>query len=549
MGCIVSVENAVAPDASSHKGSGKEANSRSSSKISTSTKGSSTRSKVSVNSKGEVKSKHLSENIVGDKSGRDINEFYDLDKASVLGTGVSGSVRTCIHKKTHIQFAMKTLNKRNLKPEKLMQVHSEISIMAQLDHPNILRLFEFFETEHEIFLIVELCKGGELLDRLHEQMGHRYSERTACKLVYTMLSAVRYCHANNIVHRDLKLENFLFEDETPDSHLKLIDFGLSQHFEQDEALHRAVGTPYYVSPEVLQGNYNCKCDIWSIGVVTYILLSGVPPFYGPDDKATLQSVRLGKWTFNTSLFRPVSVAAKNFITMCLDRNVSTRPSAAVSMKHQWFQLLRSKATADTVSLDIVDRIRGFTRRSPLSRLCMEVVAHCLADTQIASMREEFGKFDLDHTGEISYADMQCVLRSLVSTGELTEQDIDQIFSGVNFDETGIIQYHEFIAATVSRRTITEENMRIAFDRISRDEDFITSSDLCDLLGQEMSNDQVGAMLKEIYALPNKQLDYKHFRRIMLGGIVSPVVQRRIAFLRRKLALPCEARRPFSPSLS
>jgi calcium-dependent protein kinase len=385
---------------------------------------------------------------------------------------------------------------------------------------------------------VELCKGGELLDRLHEQMDHRYSERTACKLVYTMLSAVRYCHANNIVHRDLKLENFLFEDETPDSNLKLIDFGLSQHFEQDEALHRAVGTPYYVSPEVLQGNYNCKCDIWSIGVITYMLLSGVPPFYGPDDKATLQSVRLGKWKFNTSLFRPVSVAAKNFITMCLDRNVSVRPSAAASMKHQWFQLLRSKATTDTVSLDIIDRIRGFTRRTPLSRLCMEVVAHCLADAQIASMREEFGKFDLDNTGEISYTDMQCVLRSLVGTGELTEQDIDRIFSGVNFDETGIIQYHEFIAATVSRRTITEENMRIAFDRISGDEDFITSSDLCDLLGHEMSNEQVGAVLKEIHALPNKQLDYKQFRRIMLGGIVSPVVQRRIAFLRRKLSPTC-----------
>ena len=263
-----------------------------------------------------------------------------------------------------------------------------------------------------------------------------------------------------------------------------------------------------------------------------MLLSGVPPFYGPDDKATLQSVRQGKWKFNSSLFRPVSVAAKNFITACLDRNVSTRPSASSAMKHQWFQMLRTKDAPDAVSLDVIDRIRGFTKRSALSRMCMEVVAHCLGAAQITNMREEFGKFDVNNTGEITFADMRNVLRSLVGTGDLTEEEIERIFTGIDFDETGVVQYHEFIAATVSRKVITEENMRIAFDRISGDEDFITASDLCDLLGYEMSNDQVASVLKEIQALPSKKLDYNQFKRIMLGGIVNPVVQRRSAFFQR-----------------
>ena len=166
---------------------------------------SSVRSKSSVNSRGTSKSKHLSENIIGDKSGRDINAFYDLGSSTILGTGVSGSVKTCIHLKTKMEFALKTLSKKNLKPEKLIQIRDEIDIMTHLDHPNILRLTEFFETENEIYLILDLCKGGELLDRLHEQADHRYSERTACKLIYTMLSTIRYCHAHNIVHRDLKL--------------------------------------------------------------------------------------------------------------------------------------------------------------------------------------------------------------------------------------------------------------------------------------------------------------------------------------------------------
>ena len=264
-----------------------------------------------------------------------------------------------------------------------------------------------------------------------------------------------------------------------------------------------------------------------------MLLSGVPPFYGPDDKATLQSVRQGKWKFNTKLFQPVSTAAKTFITSCLDVNASMRPTAASAMKHQWFQLLRSKESPDAVSLDVVSRIRGFTRRTALSRMCMEVVAHCLATSQIANLREEFGKFDKEQTGEISYADIHQVLKRLVSGGELTADEVDNIFSGVNFDETGVIQYHEFIAATVSRNTITEENMRIAFDRISGDEDVITSTDLYDLLGYEMSNEQVSAVLREIQSLPNKTLDYNQFKRIMLGGLVSPVVQRRIAFFQRE----------------
>ena len=234
MGCIVSItpSNVATPEgsqkSSSTRSSGgtntllnilrpqlEKAAEKETAKSTTSSKGnftsgsssanSSVRSKSSVNSRGLSKSKHLSQNIIGDKSGRDINAFYDLGSSTILGTGVSGSVKTCVHLKTKIEFAVKTLSKKNLKPDKLIQLRSEINIMTTLDHPNILRLSEFFETENEIYLILDLCKGGELLDRLHEQADHRYSERTACKLIYTMLSTIRYCHAHNIVHRDLKL--------------------------------------------------------------------------------------------------------------------------------------------------------------------------------------------------------------------------------------------------------------------------------------------------------------------------------------------------------
>jgi calcium-dependent protein kinase len=137
-----------------------------------------------------------------------------------------------------------------------------------------------------------------LLDRLHSQSGHHYNERVACGYVHTMVSAIRYLHENHVVHRDLKLENFLFESEEEDSQMKLIDFGLSQYFQKNDIIVSPVGTPYYVAPEVLSGAYNNKCDVWSIGVIAYMLLSGTPPFYGRDDLGTLRSVKEGKVTFD-----------------------------------------------------------------------------------------------------------------------------------------------------------------------------------------------------------------------------------------------------------
>ena len=140
----------------------------------------------------------------------------------MLGSGISGQVKIGVHKETRIQYAIKSLSKRNLRADKLARLQEEIRCMAQLDHPNILRLHEYFENDQVIYLVLELCTGGELLDRLHEQQGHHYNEHTACRFVHTILTAIAYCHSHNIVHRDLKLENFLFEDESPDSDLKLI---------------------------------------------------------------------------------------------------------------------------------------------------------------------------------------------------------------------------------------------------------------------------------------------------------------------------------------
>lgn len=168
----------------------------------------------------------LSQNIVTQNFEKNIRDFYEVVDDKVLGSGISGSVRVCIHMTTNHEYALKTLSKRKMRPDELRKLKEEIQFMADLDHPNILRLHEYFETSEVVHLVLELCKGGELLDHLHKQPAHQFPEKVACRYVQTMLSAVSYCHAHNIVHRDLKLENFLLESNEPEAELKLIGKGL-----------------------------------------------------------------------------------------------------------------------------------------------------------------------------------------------------------------------------------------------------------------------------------------------------------------------------------
>jgi tRNA A-37 threonylcarbamoyl transferase component Bud32 len=219
------------------------------------------------------KNSHLKANLISEDLSHDIRDFYDFDRAPILGAGCSGAVRKCQHKVTGNNYAIKSLTKKNVKADKIIQLRDEIKIMSEIDHPNIIVLQETFENADIIYLVLELCTGGELLTRLNNQPHHHFSEYLTRKYVKTMLECIAYLHAHNIVHRDLKLENFVFENESSSSELKLIDFGLSKHFEETESIHGAVGTPFYVAPEVLSNKYNEKCDIWSIGVMAFMYIS------------------------------------------------------------------------------------------------------------------------------------------------------------------------------------------------------------------------------------------------------------------------------------
>ena len=227
------------------------------------------------------------EEFIGKVDGN-LTDKYDIIKE--IGSGGFSRCLLVKNKITNQNFACKELVKKSISNyEGLMR---EVNLMIKLDHPNIIKLYEYYEDEKKIYLIMELCTGGELFDKIikNTENGKPFTEQQVAHIFKQMMSAVNYCHKNGIVHRDLKPENLLYFDQSEDSPIKVIDFGMSQRFDHEKFMTEKVGTAYYVSPEVIKGKYDEKCDIWSAGVILYILICGYPCFNGEDDKEIISSI-------------------------------------------------------------------------------------------------------------------------------------------------------------------------------------------------------------------------------------------------------------------
>ena len=313
--------------------------------------------------------KSFMHNVVKTRSSTSIYDHYDIDSSTVLGEGQSGFVRVAIHKKTERKFALKTLEKKNVSHEHLACIRNEIDIMSSIDHPNILKLHESFETDDNIYLLLHLCEGGDLFERVTKKI---YSEKQAARYVLQMLGAVRYLHRRDIVHRDLKLENFLLDTTKDDSELKLTDFGYSRYL-GDAGLRDSVGTIYYAAPEVFSHTLSpCteKVDIWALGVLTYMLLSGAPPFFGSANGEIVQKILRCRYIFHKNYFRDISSSAKDFIRLCLQVAPAKRPSADALLKHKWFEIIEQANTPPR--LNLANRIRLYESRSRLIKTIMKV---------------------------------------------------------------------------------------------------------------------------------------------------------------------------------
>mmetsp|Transcript_22316 Transcript_22316/g.21560 ORF Transcript_22316/g.21560 Transcript_22316/m.21560 type:complete len:478 (+) Transcript_22316:302-1735(+) len=259
-------------------------------------------------------------------------DSYTLTKD--LGTGAFSVVKLAIHKSTGKSTAVKIISKKKLSEEDLASLVTEISILCELNHPHIIKCYETFDEGAEFYIVTELVAGGELFDRIVAKTN--YTEKEARDLIKMFLETMTYMHEEGVVHRDLKPENLLLCSESDDSDIKIADFGFAKRTVDLLANETACGTPGYVAPEILRGDkYGTEVDIWSMGVICYVLLAGYPPFYDEDQKKLFKKIKEGKYHFHQDYWSATSPDAIDMIKKMLCVNQTERWTARQLLSHAW----------------------------------------------------------------------------------------------------------------------------------------------------------------------------------------------------------------------
>jgi calcium-dependent protein kinase len=395
-----------------------------------------------------------------------IHDLYVL-KDKKIGQGGYGTVHRAKHRVSGCKRAVKVLS---LRSDKFVQkCKKEVAVMKQLDHPNVVKLVETFEDEKAAYLVMELCEGGELLSRVMKE--RVFPERTASSVIRQVLRGVQYLHSHDIAHRDLKPENMLFLNgsplQDPTNVLKIIDFGLSRRCGHKQLMKTQAGTPQFIAPQVLMSKgYDRLCDIWSVGVVAYLLLCGNPPFVGSTEQELLQNVKKGRYEFKQADWAWNSEESKNFVSSLLTVSPKERPTAAKALSSKWINCWLTPVEPPFLPCNVIENLRKFKEQDEFSKAARNVIAGLLDDSKVSKLRSEFMKLDVDGDGLLTHEELHGAVRHSVDEDELGE-----ILAGADVNGDGVIGYTEFLAAAISKSQCLDKKINLnAFNLMDWDGD-------------------------------------------------------------------------------
>ncbi|KAH6813252.1 Calcium-dependent protein kinase family protein [Perilla frutescens var. frutescens] len=452
--------------------------------------------------------------VLGHKTAN-IRDLYVLGHK--MGQGQFGTTYLCTEIATGLQYACKSISKRKLiSKEDVEDVRREIQIMHHLaGHKNIVTIKGAYEDPLYVHIVMELCNGGELFDRII-QRGH-YSEHKAAELTKIIVGVVEACHSLGVMHRDLKPENFLLVNKDDDFSLKAIDFGLSVFFKPGQIFTDVVGSPYYVAPEVLLKHYGPEADVWTAGVILYILLSGVPPFWAETQQGIFDAVLKGSIDFDSDPWPLISESAKDLIQKMLCMHPADRLTAHQVLCHPW---ISENGVAPDRALDpaVLSRLKQFSVMNRLKKMALRVIAESLSEEEIAGLREMFTAMDTDNSGAITFDELKAGLRKYGST--LKDTEIRDLMDAADVDNSGTIDYGEFIAATIHLNKLErEEHILAAFRYFDKDgSGYITVDELQQAcIEHNMTDTFIEDIIKEVDQDNDGRIDYGEFVAMMTKG--------------------------------
>ena len=483
-------------------------------------------------SKNETKTTYvvaLDSNVFVTKGGRKPDEVYIKEKT--LGSGSFGTVYLVKHKQLHRYFAMKAIKKTSKSKVDEEGLMNEINILRKMDHPNILKITDFYSQKNEYDIITEYCQEGELFNEIKQYAP--FNETITGHYMKQILTAVCYCHGMNIVHRDLKPENILIVKRAKNGchPIKIIDFGTAKVFSKEKSEHLLIGSAYYIAPEVLSRNYTEKCDIWSCGVIMYILLTGRPPFFGNTDSEIMYRIKSGKYDLTKYPWSVVSKEAKDLIKALLQPNPNMRLSAEQALKHPWFSSKKVKALdkLNNLSKNRTQKlVENLTKYKSDNILRCAVIAYLVHNnTQLSQAHDAiklFNQIDENGDGKITREELYNGLQQyLKGQGDKLKDDVELIFNNIDTDHNGFIEYEEFIRAAIDKEYFLSNNfIKFAFNYFDRDKNGdVTFEEIKNLFCQSEKNknnifaiDQLKKSFEEIDVNNDGSLSFEEFVQMM-----------------------------------
>ena len=430
---------------------------------------------------------------------------------SDIGQGSYGQVKKVRHKKLNEIRAMKITNKRT-ESSKI-----EIEILRKISHPNISNVYEIYEDSRKYYIMMEFLHGGELFEAITSSGS--FSELGAAKVMKQLLSAVNYLHTNHIVHRDLKPENIMLTNELNDDdfEIKLIDFGAADFFIPGKKLTKFIGTSYYIAPEVLNEYYDEKCDVWSCGVILYILLCGYPPFNGNTNIDIYHNIQNQNPSFLTEEWEDITQEAILLIKNMLHKNPKKRFSAIECLEDKWFNILNLKDNKNTnkkIQIQAITHMAKFIEENRFKKAVLQFISSQFdIQKEESNLKDIFKSLDSSGKGELSKDIFIDKLKELY--GENDGKIIGEtIFSNLDLDGSGQISYNEFLSAMINnKKIITDERLEKAFKMFDKDNNGRLSVDeIISVFGGDKESWK--KVISEIDLNKDGEVDYNEFKLMM-----------------------------------
>ena len=388
-------------------------------------------------------------------SGKTSRKLYKIGSKK-LGRGAFGTVfrgKSIVNPDLHV--AIKAFKKKDLVSDNMRAIEGEIKNLRSLDHPNIVKYYEAVEDSKNIFIVTEFCQGITLAKYLAEH-DEPIPEEEAAYILEQLLSATNHCHSNKIVHRDIKPDNIMIDKF---SNVTLLDFGLSKLTGKKGYLKSAAGCPFFVAPEVLKENYSNKWDIWSLGVILYIMLSGNMPFGGENAEEIIKSILEGHISFTEKVWRNVSKEAIDLVIKMMNPNPKNRISAKQALEHEWFEILKSQETTydfSNINTTVLDSMKNFKWDSLLQKAALYLLVKMVPDDEYKELKLEFRKIDDNSDGMLSFDELKTAFNQIKP--KLSDKEIMKIINKLDFIGNQKINYTEFLVSTIDLTVVKKPDL-------------------------------------------------------------------------------------------